>query len=68
MSKNPFIGIAWGVVKPFFEGWLKTRALVIPQARMAQLAKQVGLTLQQAESFQALIDAEIIAAIDKFQP
>lgn len=64
---SPFIGIAWQIVKPIFEAYLKARGLVIPQARLAQLAKQVGISLEDAEALQALVDAEIIAEIDKIK-
>ncbi len=65
---SPFVSIAWHLVKPLLEVWLKARALVIPQAKLAQFAKQVGISLEEAQALQSLVDAEIIAAIDKFNP
>jgi hypothetical protein len=59
--------LVWPAIKAKVEAWLSTRALILPQAKVAALAIKLGVSEDVIKAVDAEIALEVPAIIDQIK-
>ena len=64
MKLNSWQKLFWPILKPAIVNWLMNRALVVPAAKSAVIAKAVGITVDQVVMVQEQLQAFAMSQLD----